>query len=117
MKLKYLIACLVPVLLTGCATLNFLLGDGDSPGVLTQAGGVLKDSGNPTYIAAGFAVTTLVAIGKALRSGSNLRETVSSVNDGLKELDEDQLAAVKKTISASMPASVKKVVASIRKTL
>ena len=110
-------------LLTGCAEYlqaagDFLFGSPETgEGATGAAADMMTKGGNPPYIVAGLALSTLGTLWRGLIHKRNFHETVSSVEDGFKALDNGQREAVKKVISTSMPQPVKKAVAKARKLL
>lgn len=104
---------------SGCAAVDVLLGGADgSPGVLEQAGDVLKDSDNPTFAVVGLTVTTVAAIINSIRERKKgqkvLTGVVDAVEKGFEELTPGQVDAMKTRLSEAMPNFVKEAVAKVK---
>ena len=104
------------VLLSGCAAMDVLVGsqDGSVAGALPEVSNLLTASNNPSYILAGTAVSGLVGLLKWVGWKRSFTEVVSSLQDGIKTLPDKEKKVLLSTISASMPADAKKLVAAIR---
>jgi len=105
-----------PVLLSGCGETIAKIAE-QAPKVLEATGDALVAGGNPPFMVAGLALSTLAAIWKAIRGKQHITEIVGSVDDGFKKLDDEQKSKVKEAISLSMSPSTKKIVATVKKAL
>lgn len=102
--------------MTGCAVMDALVGapDGSTSGILPEASKLLTASNNPSYVLAGTAITGLAGLLKWIGWKRNFTDVVDSLQDGINTLPDKEKKVLLSTISSSMPAEAKKLVASIK---